>query len=78
MVDPGDVGRRRKEQLELPVPNRAFHGQQPRLKVAEPIGVKINMLRFVTQKERARFLQDRVARYGREAFGNKLSRLAPR
>src|SRR5438105_1695844 len=62
MIDPRDIRRRGEEHLKLRVPDRALQRQQTRLKCAEPIGVKIDMLGFVLQDQRASFVEHRIAR----------------
>src|ERR1700682_1243037 len=62
MIDPCDVSGGGEECLELRVPNRPFQRQESSLKIAEPIGVKIDMLCFILEKERARLFQNRIAR----------------
>ena len=62
MIDPGHVGCGAKERLELRIPKRALERQKPGLKIAEPIGVKIDVASFILQNERAGFLQHRITR----------------
>src|SRR5438132_489818 len=62
MVHPRHVRSRGKQDLKLCTPAGTFQGQESRLKMAEPIGMKINVLCFVFQDERARFFQHWIAR----------------
>ena len=47
MIDPRDLRRDGKQDLELCAPRRAFERKQPPLCVAQPVGMKINVPRFV-------------------------------
>src|SRR5438132_607198 len=62
MIHPSHLRRDGKQDLELRAPNKAFQWQEIRLKVTEPVGVKLNVLRFVFQDKRANFLQNPIAR----------------
>ena len=62
MIDPRYLHGRGEEHLELRLPHRALHRQESRLKIAQPIGMKTNMLGFVLENERASLFQHRIAR----------------
>ena len=47
MIDPGDLRGDGKKDLKLQVPSCAFNRKQARLKFAEPIGVKLDVLCFI-------------------------------
>jgi hypothetical protein len=61
MVHPSHLHGGGEQDLELRAPNKAFQWQEIGLKVTEPIGVKINVLRFVFQDKRANFFQNPIA-----------------
>jgi hypothetical protein len=62
MIDPGDLRGGGEQDLELKSPGRAFNRKEARLKFAKPIGVKVDVLSFILQDERARFFQNGISR----------------
>ena len=47
MIDPGDLCGGGKQNLKLQSPSSALDRKKSGLKIAEPVGVKINVPRFV-------------------------------
>lgn len=62
VINPRDLRRCAEQKLELQTPSRSLDRQQLRLKGAEPIGVKIDVARFVLKNQVAHFLKSRIAR----------------
>ena len=62
MIDPGNVCSGGEQDLKLESPARAFNRKEARLEFAEPIGVKVDVLRFILKDERARFFQNGISR----------------
>ena len=62
MIHPGRLRCHAKQNLELRAPNRALEGEQPPLKIAQPIGVEIDVPRFIPQDAIAGLFEHRIAR----------------
>jgi hypothetical protein len=62
MINPCDLRGCFEQNLKLQIPSCALNRKQSRLKIAQPVGVKINMLRFVFQNECANFLEHAIVR----------------
>ena len=78
MIDPRDLRSDGKQYLELRAPRRAFEREQPPLQIAQPIGMEIDVPRFVAQDAIANLFEDGIARARVQANDSRLSRPAPR
>jgi hypothetical protein len=62
MIHPGHLRRHAKQDLKLGAPKLSFEGKQPPLKIAQPIGVEIDVPGLVAQNAIASLLKDGIAR----------------